>query len=97
MTTTTTTQKPTLSKLETGQPSDLALDRPRDLHRAIGLVGNQADAARGHIAAFCDLWPEASLQDISLQEANKLSWWLAGVRTVVDWIGSNTVAGVDSA
>lgn len=73
-----------------GQPSDLALDRPRDLHRAIGLVGSGTDAARGHIAAFCDLWPEASLQDISLQEANKLSWWLAGLSTVADWIGSNT-------
>ncbi len=42
------------------------------------------------IAAFADLWPAASLADLSRERANELSWWLPGFIAAADWIGSNT-------
>ncbi|MFD3189009.1 CRISPR-associated helicase Cas3' [Sedimentitalea sp. HM32M-2] len=79
-----------------GTPSELALGplptgrRPApDLHRAICDIGGGQDDARRHVKAFCALWPDASLGEISLAEAQQLSWWLSGLCTVADWIGSN--------
>lgn len=80
-----------------GQPSDLDLGRlpvrPRarnDLSRALSCVGSGAEPARQHIEALAALWPEASLEGLSLDDTKWLSWWLAGLCTVADWIGSNT-------
>lgn len=41
------------------------------------------------IEALADLWPEASLDGLDEIEAMQLSWWLAGLTTAADWIGSN--------
>ena len=51
-------------------------------------------AARDDSAAFvsvaaADLWPGASLDGLTKEQAQRLSWWLAGLTTVSDWIGSN--------
>ncbi|MDR0809098.1 MAG: CRISPR-associated helicase Cas3' [Gemmobacter sp.] len=41
------------------------------------------------ITALAGLWPEASLAGLDEVEATRLSWWLAGLTTAADWIGSN--------
>ncbi|WP_036744968.1 CRISPR-associated helicase/endonuclease Cas3 [Paracoccus sp. N5] len=41
------------------------------------------------IEALAGLWPEASLAGLDEIEATRLSWWLAGLTTAADWIGSN--------
>jgi len=79
-----------------GRPSDLPLPMGRRLARhgpwedALDLAGIGVAAAREVIAAFAALWPEASLEGMSLEEAQTLGWWLAGLCTTADWIGSNT-------
>lgn len=42
------------------------------------------------LGALSNLWPEASLAGLDEAEAVRLSWWLAGLTTAADWIGSNT-------
>jgi len=81
-----------------GAPSDLDLgplpvrSRARnDLSRALSCIGNGAEPARRHIEALIALWPHASLAGLKdVNDAKRLSWWLAGLCTVADWIGSNT-------
>lgn len=83
-----------------GQPSDLALGRPgdarplRDMRLAIEAVGTGLGPAGEVISAFCDLWPLASLQsldpDAAEDPATVLGWWLPGLCTAADWVGSNT-------
>ncbi len=80
-----------------GRPSDLDLGRlpvrsrsRNDLFRALSCVGSGTEPARQHIKALAALWPEASLEGLSLADTKWLSWWLAGLCTVADWIGSNT-------
>lgn len=80
-----------------GTPSTLDLGplpigrRPTpELSKALSQIGSGSNLARAHLEAFCTLWPNASLGDISLAEAQRLSWWLSGLSTVADWIGSNT-------
>lgn len=80
-----------------GRPSDLDLGplpvRPRarnDLPRALSCIGSGAEPARRHVEALVALWPGASLEGLTLEDAKRLSWWLAGLCTVADWIGSNT-------
>lgn len=51
------------------------VDAKRDAEAAMELLGT--------------LWPEASLAGVNLPEARRLSWWLSGLTTVADWIGSN--------
>ena len=81
-----------------GQPSDLDLGgQPglpaltRDLRAALSGIGAGAAPAEQAIAAFCELWPAASLNDVP-PGANTLAltWWLPGLCAAADWIGSNT-------
>jgi len=46
------------------------------------------DAKRVIELAF-ELWPQASLPGLDGRAANHLSWWIAGLTTASDWIGSN--------
>lgn len=50
--------------------------------------------ARGDAMAFpracLELWPAATLSGMRQREALRLTWFLAGVTTVADWVGSNT-------
>lgn len=41
------------------------------------------------IRALAALWPEASLAGLDEVQAYHLSWWLAGLTTAADWLGSN--------
>ncbi len=53
-------------------------------------AGPEAVADAGEvIAAFAALWPQASLAALERSDVAPLSWRLAGLITVADWIGSN--------
>lgn len=66
---------------------------PTDLRRDAVLkrAGAAAIADSGAaVAAFLDLWPDASLEAlVDLEEAKRLSWWFSGFVSTADWIGSN--------
>ncbi|MBL4543510.1 MAG: CRISPR-associated helicase Cas3' [Rhodobacteraceae bacterium] len=64
--------------------------RPRDYRRALEAVGAGRHDALRTVLAFCDLWPDASLVRLDDEQAVALSWWLPGLCTAADWIGSNT-------
>ena len=54
--------------------------------------GAGAAAARdvpAAIEALSALWPDASLAGLTPKDARKLSWSLAGLTVVADWVGSN--------
>ncbi|WP_245888622.1 CRISPR-associated helicase Cas3' [Donghicola tyrosinivorans] len=71
-----------------GRPSKLTSDQRA---RAGTLMGPQAkDDARLVIEAFAELWPDASLVHLKDRDLKRLSWWLSGLVTTADWIGSNT-------
>ncbi|WP_235858094.1 CRISPR-associated helicase Cas3' [Cereibacter sphaeroides] len=82
-----------------GQPSDLDLGgRPglptaaRGLRAALTSSGSGLEPAAEAIEALCDLWPEASLSGLECGvDTTALSWWLPGLCTAADWIGSNTM------
>lgn len=74
-----------------GRPPHLPLSQaygPKD--DALKNAGAGVAAAREVIAAFAALWPDGSLDAFSLEDAHRLSWWLSGLCTSADWIGSNT-------
>lgn len=79
-----------------GRPPDLAigaLPKPRgirDYARALRHVGSAEGPAAEVVDALCELWPEASLDGVDLAAALRISWWLPGLCTAADWIGSNT-------
>jgi len=63
-----------------------------DLQRALRLCGEGAIRDTGAIIEdFCALWPKASLADLEKSQAISLSWWLPGLVTAADWIGSNSI------
>lgn len=69
-----------------GRPPTADLSNPR-LWRALGAEA-QRDSAEV-IATFAQLWPGASLDDLTREDALRLSWWLPGCVAAADWIGSN--------
>ena len=61
-----------------------------DEKRAMRQAGAAAIAdARSVVETFLDLWPGASLADLGRDEARVLSWWLPGLVSAADWIGSD--------
>lgn len=70
-----------------GVPPEARL--PRELRTALKCIGEGREPATRLIDAFCDLWPEASLDGLTLADAATLSWWLSGFCTAADWVGSN--------
>ena len=79
-----------------GRPSDHMLGGfppethlSRELRMALKCVGEGREPAVRLIDAFCDLWPEASLDGLTQADATTLSWWFAGFCTAADWVGSN--------
>lgn len=71
-----------------GRPSRLNIAEKRRAKRGIGEQA-QADAAQV-IKAFAALWPQASIADWNEDQVKTQSWWLSGLVTTADWIGSNT-------
>lgn len=81
-----------------GRPStaDLAPNRSGtgpggDWKAMLDAAGPQAVADAGAVIdAFAALWPEASVEGLTLAEGKALSWRLNGMLTLADWLGSNT-------
>ena len=72
-----------------GRPPDA--DQP-GWARMVNYAGAEAVADAGAaIDALAALWPEASLADLSREDAYRLSWWLPGLVAAADWIGSNAL------
>lgn len=70
-----------------GRPPDL--DEWQEI-RCLALIGEQAlRDARAIVEAFLDQWPEASLEGQDRARIRALSWWLPGLVSTADWIGSN--------
>ena len=71
-----------------GRPPQLL--HGQEARRALKHVGAEAQKdARVVINLFADLWPDASLAELTSQEIIALSWWLPGFVSTADWIGSN--------
>lgn len=71
-----------------GKPPGLSAD---DIDRALAVCGEMAVQDAGAVIKdFCALWPEASLAGIDKDRMTALSWWLPGLVTAADWIGSNS-------
>ena len=80
-----------------GRPSALKLPSvnsrrirfgPKD--EALKIAGTGISSANEVIEHFAALWPTTSIEGLDLSRAQELSWWLAGICTTADWIGSNT-------
>lgn len=71
-----------------GRPPDA--DPMRDFRRMTTRAGEDArNDATAFVQACLDFWPDARLEGLRQREAKTLTWFLAGVTTVSDWIGSN--------
>lgn len=65
-------------------------DPQADFIRMQRSLGDEAQAdAMAFVSACLALWPRASLGGMRQAEAKRLSWLLAGVTTLADWVGSN--------
>lgn len=62
-----------------------------DVGRSLDAAGAEAirDAA-AVIGMFLDLWPDACMEGLTGDQVNALGWWLPGLVSAADWIGSNT-------
>lgn len=70
-----------------GRPPDTD---ERDERVMLARIGARAVTdARTVIAAFLDLWPQASLAALDTSTIRARSWWLPGFVSAADWIGSN--------
>lgn len=71
-----------------GRPSTLDL---RKLGQAARTLTTESKGdARDTIKAFAALWPDTALTNLNSRDVMRLSWWLSGLVTTADWIGSNT-------
>ena len=53
-------------------------------------VGSGREAALEWSARLIELFPDASLEVMTVDEAKALSWALSGLTVAADWVGSNT-------
>lgn len=62
--------------------------RDRNERKRAGLLlsGQKQNDTIATIAAFAELWPDAVVPSGNM---NHFSWWLSGLVTTADWIGSN--------
>jgi len=70
-----------------GGPPDRDRNNERPMDRAIGAEARQAAPEILDIA--CRAWPGGSLDGLDSSEAYRLSWLLAGLTSIADWLGSN--------
>ncbi|MDE0704378.1 MAG: CRISPR-associated helicase Cas3' [Rhodospirillaceae bacterium] len=52
-------------------------------------VGSGEKAARAWVWRLLKLFPDASLEDMAVEDARALSWALSGLTVASDWVGSN--------
>ena len=73
-----------------GSPPQINYRVERRVTECREAIGLGADVIPEVLNTLCQLWPEASLEDMDNEEAIRFSWWLPGFCTAADWIGSNT-------
>lgn len=54
-------------------------------------IGSAERDARNWITILLELFPGASLEGVSVDDAKGLSWVLSGITVTADWVGSNTL------
>ena len=72
-----------------GQPPSPAGGNRREKSRRNRAVGSAERDARNWVAELLGLFPGASLEGISVEDARGLSWILSGITVAADWVGSN--------
>ncbi|MCW1918120.1 CRISPR-associated helicase Cas3' [Rhodobacter sp. KR11] len=73
-----------------GRPSEPGLQNDTERRKALKHAGPEAQAdALAFLHAVLALWPDAALAGLTEAEARRLSWWLPGLTSAADWIGSN--------
>ena len=73
-----------------GRPPTPAMGDRIEKRKRRRAIGEGQDAARAFTEGLCRLFPEASLEGLTPDDAKRLSWALSGLTVVSDWIGSNT-------
>ena len=73
-----------------GQPPSPAGGNRRERSRRTRAIGGAKCDAKNWTTELKGLFPDASLEGISVEEARGLSWALSGLTVAADWVGSNT-------
>lgn len=79
-----------VSQMQDQEKGEVLSKTSNDIARGRAHIGTGLDDATALIEAFCALWSNASLNDLSRESAVQLSWWLPGLCAAADWVGSNT-------
>ncbi|MCY4440143.1 MAG: CRISPR-associated helicase Cas3' [Deltaproteobacteria bacterium] len=72
-----------------GRPPDRAGGKRSERRKRIRAVGSGEGAAREWVATLLELFPDATLDGVTLTEAKRISWALGGLTVAADWVGSN--------
>ncbi len=72
-----------------GQPPTRASGDRTERHRRRRAVGSGERAAEDWVSILLELFPGASLEDMTVDTAKALSWALSGLTVASDWVGSN--------
>ena len=73
-----------------GQPPTPAGGKRAEQRKRRRAIGSGEEAARQWTSALLGLFPDASLEGMSVDGAKTLSWPLSGLTVAADWVGSNT-------
>ena len=72
-----------------GRPPTRAGGDRRERRKRQSAVGSGEQAGRSWVSKLLELFPDASLEDMTVDGAKALSWALSGLTVASDWIGSN--------
>ena len=72
-----------------GRPPDRAGGRGTEKRKRRRAVGSGEQAARDWISRLLRLFPDASLEGMTVDHAKTLSWALSGLTVAADWVASN--------
>lgn len=72
-----------------GRPPDGVEGNRREKRKMRRAVGSGENAARQWSTLLLGLFPNASLEDMDIEQAKSLSWVISGLTVTSDWVGSN--------
>lgn len=73
-----------------GRPPNRAGGNRSERMKRRRAVGCGERAARDWVSRLLELFPDASLEGMTVHDAKALSWALSGLTVAADWVGSNT-------
>ena len=73
-----------------GEPPTRTGGNRRERGRRRRAIGDGEQAARNWASGLLGLFPGASLEGMTVDDARALSWALSGLTVAADWVGSNT-------